>query len=469
MQSIRNFFGRAGQVAARRQVRYGTNALVMTLAFIAILVIINILATRYHYRWDLTAEGAFSLSPETIEILENLEQPVNIIGFFNRENQLMQQQELESRLDEYTSRTNLISYEFVDPDSEPVKARAYEITTYGTVVVESGERRQQITATDEQALTGAILKITRETQTTVYFLTGHDERSIEDFGQTGYAEARRILEQDGFLVQPINLVISNTIPLTNSVLVVADPQDAFQEREEQAIAEYLSGGGRLLLLSNPLTPAPLTTVMQAVGLQWNDDIVIDQVSELGNPVAPVVGEYPFSPITSDLNAPSIFPTVRTISQTETLTGTTVTPLLNSSPNSQAATDFAGGEVQLSPDDARGPLNFGYSIEGAIAATGATTDTLAAEARARVVVIGDADFASNTYLRLPGIANADLFRSAVAWLGAQDDEFTLPPRPDPVDRTLVLTDGQSRFVFYASTLGLPLLVILAGVWVWWERR
>lgn len=468
MQSVRNIFGQAGRVAGKRQVRFGANATVMTIAFIAILVFINILATRNHTRWDLTAEKTFSLSPETIKIIQALDQPVEITGFFGRENR-SGQDELASRLKEYTSRSNLITYRFIDPDVEPLVARRYEITSYGTIVFESGDRRQQTTATDEQALTGALVKVTQEAVPTIYFLTGHEERSLSGFEQFDYSEAKQVIEDDNFQVGTISLIVSNTIPLENSVLIIADPKRELQEREEELIQDYLAQGGRAMILSDPLNPPVLANVLEAAGLSWENDLLIDQQSLMGNPVAPAVIEYPFSPITQDVRDATVFPTVRTLAEGQVPTGVTLTPLLKSSSNSQAATNFRNEQVQLSPDDAQGPLTFGYSIEGTIPATEATTSTTATNAQARLVVLGDADFASNAYLNLPGSANRDFFRSAVAWLATQENEFTLPPRPQPVDRSVFLTEQQGTLIFYGSTLGLPLLVIIAGIGVWWQRR
>ncbi len=474
MQFARNTMDEFRRIVGTRQVRFGTNATIMTIAFLAILVLINILATRNHVRWDLTAEGAFSLTPESIQIIQDLDQPITITGFFAQRDRAAQD-ELDSRLREYAARSDRISYRFIDPDVNPIAARDYNITSYGTVVVESGERRQQLTRTDEQAITGALLTVTQETPTTIYFLTGHEERSLEDSDRAGYSEVRRLLEEDNFQVEPLSLVITDTIPLENSVLVVADPQTAFQPRTEQAIADYLAQGGRMLLLSDPLHPPPLPDLLAQAGLAWNEDLLIDQQSELGNPLAPVVIEYPFHTITRDVNGPTVFFKTRTLTQVgETPEGLTVQPLVQSTANSQSVTDFGNGEVRPQPDDPRGPLTFGYSVEGTLQADQSDNDEapdsdIADNARARLVVIGNAEFASNDYLRLPGIANRTLFRSVMAWLSAQEDQFILPPRSDPVDRSLFLTDGQSRFVFYASTFGLPLLVILAGVWVRWQRR
>jgi ABC-type uncharacterized transport system involved in gliding motility auxiliary subunit len=468
MQLGRNLADRAGRLAGRRQVRFGANATVMTIALLGILIFINILAARNHKRWDLTANKDFSLSQQTIQIVESLKRPVQITGFFGKPDQAAQQ-DLASKLKEYTSRSNLITYRFVDPDTDPTTARAYNITSYGTLVFESGGHRQQTSGTEEQDLTGALLKVIQDRQPTVYFLTGHRERSIDGSERLDYSDARQALEQDNFRVTTLNLTISNTIPLSNTVLVVADPQTQLQPREQQAIHTYVAGGGRLMVLANPLDPPPLAAVLQAAGLSWNDDLLIDQQSEMGNPTAPAVVEYPYSTIAKDLNGQaSLFPTARTIKKApEATAGVTLTTLLQSSANSEAVTDFKNGEVRPGPNDQKGPLVFGYSAEGNITPSGTYSGTVTAGAKARVVAIGDADFAANGVLS-SAQGNRALFRNAIAWLAAQDQLIALPPKT-PTDRSIFLNAGQGQFVFYSSVVGLPLLVLLAGVGVWWRRR
>ncbi len=471
MKGEQNVLKRAEHLIKTRQVRIGTNATVMTLAFLGILVLLNIIVTRNHQRWDLTASGEFSLSEQTEQIIQQIDQPVEIIGFYPQENAVYRerQQETASKLEEYTSRSRFISYRTIDIDVNPLAARQYDVTSPGTLVFVSGDRQQKVFANDEETLTGALLKVTGDQPTTIYFLAGHNERSIDGFEQRDYSQARQVLEENNFLVDTINLFITDTIPLENTVLVVADPQEPVPPEQEEAIATYVAGGGRLMLLSNPLSPLPLPGVLDTVGLTWNDDIVLDRQSELGNPWAPVVVDYPFNPITEDLaGLPTFFLTVRTLEEYPDIPpGITLSPLLQSSSDSQAATDFQGGEIQLSEDDRRGPLPFGYTAEGTIAA--AALEAAPSDPPARLVIIGDSDFASNAYLSSPSIANGALFLNAVAWLAEQEELIALPPRPQ-FDRSMApLTDRQSKFVFYSSAFGLPLLVLAIGAGVWWRRR
>ncbi len=78
-------------------------------------------------------------------------------------------------------------------------AQQYEITSYGTIVFESEDRRQEIFGVDEQSLTGSILKVSRETQKVVYFLTGHGERDPGGYDQSGYSPVRDALERDNYV------------------------------------------------------------------------------------------------------------------------------------------------------------------------------------------------------------------------------------------------------------------------------
>lgn len=460
MDAPQNALQRFGSSPGGRKLRFGANATVMTIALIGILVLINVVAMRYHKRWDLTATKDFSLSQQTIQILQGLQQPVQIVGFFGKQDQ-SQRDDVESRLKEYASHSGQITYRFVDPDVDPVAARTYNITNYGTLVVEGNGKHQQTTGSDENAITSALLKVTQTQQTTVYFLTGHRERAIDSSARDGYSSIKSLLAQDNFIVDPLNLTITSTIPLSNTVLVVADPQTKLQANEEQAISEYVGKGGRLLILGNPLDEAPLGGLLGKAGLSWNNDVLLDQQSALGNPTAPAVVNYPSSQITKDLaGQASVFPSVRTLSQADKPPeGLTISPLLQSSAQSEAATDFANGQVKVNANDKHGPLPFGFSVEGPIGA--------AHGPKARLIVIGDADFASDGDLTTTQ-GNGALFRNAVAWLAAQDQLIALPDRA-PVDRSIFLTNDQSRLVFYGDTLGIPLLVLVAGVFVWSRRR
>ena len=155
-----------------RQTRYGSNAVILSIAFLGILFFINVLGVRYHKRFDLTKNKNYTLSQKTIQVIENLKQPVEIIGFFSQNDS--RQTDVKDLLDEYVYRSHgKIKYKFVDPDTNPGLARQYHITSYGVLLFKQGDRTQQTYGLDEEDITGALVKVTRKKPLVVYFTTGH--------------------------------------------------------------------------------------------------------------------------------------------------------------------------------------------------------------------------------------------------------------------------------------------------------
>ena len=86
---------------------------------------------------------------------------------------------------------------------------------------------------------------------------------------------------------------------------------------------------------------------------------------------------------------------------------------------------------------------------------------------RLVVVGDADFASNFLFQRTG--GADLFLNAVNWLTLEEDLIAIRP-VDPSERGLrMLTPGEAAFVQMAAIFLIPTLIFIIGVGVWWQRR
>ncbi len=445
-----------------RAARYGSNVGISIVAFLGILVLLNFLGDRHHRRLDLTEFRDFTLSPETMQILSDLTEPVKVTAFFVQGDPA--QQELDDLLAEYMYHTDKITYEAVDPDVQPFVAQQYGITSYGTIVFESGGRRQDTLTADEQEITGAILKVSRGSQKVVYFLTGHGERDPGGYDQSGYSEIRSALERDNYVVNTLNLAISSTVPVDASVVVVAAPSVPLLEQESEAISAYLEQGGKALIMQEPGQGPDLSEVLGPWGVEYDDDVVIDPERGLFgvDPLSPVVDSYPFSEITRDLPG-VVLSTARSITSTaEQPEGLTALALVESSDGSWGETDFeALGRQHAGYDpgaDRAGPLSMAMSVE----AQGEGEATVGT----RLVVFGDSDFAGNASLTLGG--NSDLFLNSVNWLAEEEELISIRPKP-PVSRVLVLSPGQARFLQYSSVIFLPVAVLLVGAVVWWRRR
>jgi ABC-type uncharacterized transport system involved in gliding motility auxiliary subunit len=148
----------------------------------------------------------------------------------------------------------------------------------------------------------------------------------------------------------------------------------------------------------------------------------------------------------------------------------VTPLVRSSKESISrpvvpvgaeaiARQLTGSGRQPSPER-RGPHVLAAAVEGR------WPEMAAAAAPFRVIVIGDADFASNSFL--PYMANADLALSMMRWLVREEAAARVRPSI-PVPPMVFLSKRQMQQIFVAVEVLLPLGVVAVGAVVWWRRR
>src|SRR5260370_14119292 len=147
-------FGRIG----RRQVKYGTNTLVLVLVVLAIAVAANYVVVRNPQRWDLTKGQRYSLSDQTRKVVGGLKDDVKIT-YFQRQRDMARGQD---RLKDYQTLGSRLKVEFVDPVQSPGKAQAYDVRgPWRILVVERGDELEKISNDSEQDITNELMKITR--------------------------------------------------------------------------------------------------------------------------------------------------------------------------------------------------------------------------------------------------------------------------------------------------------------------
>ncbi len=448
----------------RRGTRYGSNAVVMSVAFIAILVGLNYLAGRYHYRYDATELKEHTLSPQSVQVLAEIDEPIIIVGFFAADD--YRRESFEGLLDQYLYQNDQLSYSVIDPDREPLKAQQYDPIPYGGLLLQSGERTEMVYTPDEQDITSALLKVTSEEQKVIYFLTGHQERDPSGYGGESYSMVADALRAQNYVVRTLNLVITDTVPSDASVVVVAGPQVEFLEDERARLQSYLVQGGKALVMQDPLYDAGLNDILSIWQVRFGEGVVIDPVSALlTGAAAPVVDQYLFSQITKDMDdLMTFFPLARPVEQTgQDPTGMiTFSPLAETSLDSWAEQDTESGEVQFDEGaDVPGPLTLVATIEALPLQSSGDPDL-----KTRLVLIGDSDFASDEFVG--GLGNGVLFLNAINWLAEEESLIAIGPKGTQ-PRQVFLSGVQTSVIFFVSVILLPLALLATGVVVWWQRR
>ena len=299
----------------------------------------------------------------------------------------------------------------------------------------------------------------------VYFVTGHGEASPFDEEVDGFSRIRIGLEDENVEVLEVLLATEPEVPLDADAVIIGGPTHSFFERELGMLDTYLRGGGRVLVLADPLVHSNLEETLTGWGVELGDDIVVEeQLQHFAGPqlgVQPVVTRYGSHPITDELGSePTIFTLARSVRSVDDSDG--LIELATTGATSWAETDIDAfverREVQLDESvDRSGPI--------AIAAA-RTFDSEDEGQEGRLVVIGDADFARNRYVA--EFYNADFFLNAVNWLVGEESFITIDrklPRASSVSMTLE-TFANFRF---ASLFLFPEAILLVGILGWWRRR
>jgi ABC-type uncharacterized transport system involved in gliding motility auxiliary subunit len=447
-----------------RQARYGSNAAIMLLAFVGILLVVNILVLQNPGKpFDFTEDKQNSLAAVTLDTLKALPSTVQATAFFTTQTPSDTARKI---LENYKNNSNSkFSYTFVDPDQNPLAARQAGITGDGKIYLQMGDRHEIVALASEQDITSALVRLMNPGQQAIYFLTGEGERDIQNAANKSYTVAKSALEAKNYTVQPLNLIVTNKIPDNATVIVIAGPTQPISAAEQTLLQAFVAKGGALVVMEEPTpltqfgnSPDPLSAYLAANwGITFDNDIVID--TNTSQPLYAIASSYGTHPITEKLQGlVSFFPSARSLSIASNLTNQP-TVLVTTASSAWGETDFASlqanGQVAFNPAvDVPGPLTL------AVAATDTTSGS-------HLVVFGDSDFASDAFFSQ--YANGDMFINAIDWAAGQEQLINLNT-PTAISRTLTLPSSFWLLVMAISFIFvLPGLVIAGGVVSWLIRR
>ena len=461
---------------------------------LALLAGINWIGSRHWWRGDWTSTGLYSISETTRKTVEALRKPVRVTVFMTRQSRLYQP--VSELLNRYRGLSSKIEIEYLDPERNPMRAEAL-VKEFGirqnTVVFRSGDRKKYVEESaladfdfaggmggappikafkGEEAFTSAILEVTENKVTKVYFTAGHGEPALESGERgRGFADAKQALERQNRTVSAWSSLGKGDLPADANVVVVAGPRTAFLEPETAALAKYLAGGGRALVLADPVLPSPgappadlgLSGLLAAYGLRLNTDIVIDPANAIPQVGAEtlIANRYGSHPIVRSLAAeglPVVFPLARSVAKIEKPpAGYSQTMLVETTAEGWGETSLTKlDEVKKDPADNAGPVAIGMAA--------APSDEK--KPGARLVVFGNSRFVANGALAQAG--NANLFLNAVSWLAGQERLVGIAPKT-PEQASLSMTRSQVNRIGLLAALGMPLFAVILGVLVWYRRR
>jgi ABC-type uncharacterized transport system involved in gliding motility auxiliary subunit len=490
-----------GEFAALLRQRRG-EILLTSAGVIGVFCALAYFSAQFSTRVDMTHEGRYSLSEQTVKVLASLEKPVQI-SFFH--DPLMREQVELYQLMGSTS--DKLKLEFFDPMLNPAQARLRGVQFAGTALLESEGRKMQLNSHTETEIANAILRISQGVTQNICFLDGHREgdpfsQESHDhlegtaghkhglgatyvmYEQHGMSKARGALETLNYTAE--KLVLSQTGAPEKlrkcSLLVVAGPKQPLLPAEVDTIRGFLAAGGNGFFMLDPFTRTGIEPVLREYGIVVDDTIIVDESSHFwADPSAPAVTEYNHHPIAQELPL-TFFPGARSLSPTsKQVPRTNVIPLINSSKQSFGETDAARARFDKDKDSSgpltimavairrpvlEGDIDFPMPGKEKSQPAQASSPSVPVTGRSRIAVVGDADFATNSFFHVMG--NGRLFLNTVNFLASKENLIGMEPRSRELPR-VNLTNRQMKGTFFLVIILVPALLAAIGCAVWWKQR
>jgi ABC-type uncharacterized transport system involved in gliding motility auxiliary subunit len=515
---------------------------------LALLAIVNYFGWKYHERFDWTASKLYTLSEKSENVLSQLDVPIEVVVFLNPGSELYEP--LRELLARYAAASLDITVRFVDPVRNLLEAqqlaKKYGLTQENVVVVASPTDRRLYYEADladfdfsgmqlggprsirsfkgEQVITGAILELAENRKPKVLVTTGHGERKLDDAGPQGLSSLRDLLGEENVDLDEWESRGQTAVPEGTDVVVVPGPTANFSDAELDVLGRYLEGGGRMVVLLDPvfspvgegLVTTGFEEWLRGWGIEVGDDVVLDPVNNLPLYQADTfyVASYGSHPVTQALernDLPAILSVARSVAARHDADSGDTADAVGDEEDGETADDDAaeGGEEllftssdawaerdlvdttarpELDETDLAGPVPLGVVVErrletadeagetqageedggeAAAAAGGEETEPGPEPKKLRLVVYGDSDLATNRMVRV-NVGNQVLVFDTLNWLMERESLLGIPAK-EPEQVRLAMTPAEVRWVWILSVLVLPGAAILLGVWIYFQRR
>jgi len=451
---------------------------------------INYAAYKHPKEYDLTREGLYTLSDQTIKTLKDLKEEVTAHVFLRTDEPAYKA--AKEILERYQKYSSLFKIDFIDPIERPDAVQKYQIKESGPrIVLSRGMAEARVKELSEQELTTAMIQVNALQKKKIYFLAGHGEPQLSDTTESGLSQAKELLQNEGYHVDELNFastgatVTPNTqvqinpqnqmavtlkVPEDAQAIIILQPKTALIEAEIKTLSAFAEKGGKLFILGDHSKNFGLEKLADQWHVHMRDDLIIDTnpMSRLlgAGPTMPMAQSFESHPITENFKTPIVLAMARSLeindSLPQAIAGVTAKPLVLSSQQSWGETGFASGTAQFDPSqDKMGPV---VMLAVATKSTASADQKISDEAR--VVISGDAEFVNNRLLQVAG--NSDFFVNTINWLAGDESKISIRPKARGASR-IFLSDTQASMIKFFTIDILPVSIFALGMAIRQVRR
>lgn len=446
---------------------------VFVVVFLILMVMLGYLALQYRSAKDITQANRNLLTEGSVEVLKQMDAPINITVYATNDdasNGDTFKKGVSDFVARYQRAKKDINLAFINPSEEPKLAQEAGVRSDGEIVVEYNKRVEHLTPpVVEQDMTNLLVRLSRTNNQPIMYLDGHGERNLLGIKNHDLGEFGKQLESKGFKFANPDLTIAQEVPANGAMLVIASPQVDVSEIEAKKIKKYIESGGNVLWLLDDNNLHGLQEVADYLGLTVSKGMVVDKAATQYklDPKIAFANRYGDHAITKNFMLRTLFPQAHEVDAKASYElGWKVGRLIEVAQNGWLETaEIPANAENLKVrfdrgEDKAGPINIGLALERKYGEKGQ-----------RIVVVGNANFLSNTFITNGG--NLDLGINIVNWLAGDDKLITIQPMPlKDINVSIPSTDSGRLLawtVFNGFQMIIPLLVFALGMFLWWKRR
>lgn len=473
-----------------RRVRYGTVTFFSTLLLAGIVALAYILLQRNTITLDMTQNNRYTLSNESIAVLQRVTRDIQITGFYtSRALAVREVDDQFFRLYE-TATDGRIRRQYIDPEENPAQANAFGVTQDGQVFISylnadgtvdfNTLARVPRGPRQERDMTQAIARLLIAGTIKVYFAQGNGERSPLDPTSEGLSGVNAGIQESGLVTAPIDIIglasVGGDIPNDAAAVIFSRPLRELTEDEIAVIDRYLQRGGSLFLMADTLYTddafmredgAFNQYLWDNFGIRALDAVVVDMASS-GSTALDVISDSVFSE--NDIGA-------RLNTEPGTVTMFRVARALEVNLDS-APPNIANGRVIMSSPASYGETNLEtlgatnrYAYDEGEDIPGPLTTVVWAynqRTQAKIVLVGDSDFATNGLVQSP-VGNGILFTDSLSWLSGLSERISFAPQAYAASLPLIFVSQQQLDVItFVTIILLPGATLVTGLAIWARR-
>ncbi len=477
-----------------KNTKFASMAWILCVLILVIAILLNMILSRLDLNWDISPNQQYSLSNTTEDYLKQLDADNVTVDLYV----LATEEDMESDLEALVIYRAFKSYDahesvqvhWVDPDRDTETLEmlnpdnAYTLNT-GDMIFVCGEYQRRLPGTEmstttyddngyvvseefhgENLITGAIKSVVEGFMPTVYFLTGHGEKSLEK-----YSRFQINLKNNNYAAKELDLSEAAAVPDDAAFLLIAAPTSDITTAEMEKINTYLENGGNITLMMSPNEGAfaytNLESIMEDYGLYMDYDRVYETNSAYHLSGDNTTVQCELQEVDDDSEAADL---------TSALMDQGLYTFMPASRSFRY--DSQGGLYTIAPlittyDSAVGEPYGGISddpetLEGSSLMLAASSENNERNG-SKMVVFGNAEFIDDEHVSSDTvIIPVYLFLSAISWMYGSDLDMGIASKSTSNDYIALqdATFAQSLMVVYTI---IPIAIMAVGIGIWVKRR